>query len=226
MKLMLSVFTATGLLLAAPAVAGPVVVELYQSQGCSSCPPAIANVNALAARDDVLPLMFAVTYWDRLGWKDVFAQPAFTARQWDYAKGLGNANVWTPQVVVNGTATVIGSRKPELDSLIAKAAARQSAGPVVTISGSTVSVAAGTGAKAADVWLVHYDPRTLTVAIKAGENGGRTLPHRNVVTGLTRIGRWTGTPLTLEVRATPEGQRAAVLLQNGVGGAIIAAARD
>ncbi|MGL4543678.1 MAG: DUF1223 domain-containing protein, partial [Polymorphobacter sp.] len=84
-----------------PAAAPLVVVELFQSQGCSSCPPANANVNALiAARPDVLALSYGVTYWDQLGWKDGFATPANTQRQWDYAKGLGHANVWTPQVVV------------------------------------------------------------------------------------------------------------------------------
>ena len=78
---------------AAPAWSGPAVVELFQSQGCSSCPPASANLNALAGRDDVLALSFAVTYWDRLGWKDTFASPGFTARQWDYARGLHHDNV-------------------------------------------------------------------------------------------------------------------------------------
>ena len=87
---------------ALPALASPTVVELYQSQGCSSCPPAIANINALASDPQLLVLDFAVTYWDRLGWKDTFARPEYTQRQWDYAHGLKHHNVYTPQVVVAG----------------------------------------------------------------------------------------------------------------------------
>src|SRR5215475_12069949 len=79
-----------------------VVVELFESQGCSSCPPANANVNALSTRDDLLTLIYGVTYWDQLGWKDTFARHEFTRRQYDYARGLGNENVYTPQVVLNG----------------------------------------------------------------------------------------------------------------------------
>src|SRR5580693_943584 len=89
-------------------LAHPVVVELFQSQGCSSCPPANANVMAIADRPDVLALSFGVTYWDSLGWKDTFASPKFTARQWDYAHGLGHSNVFTPQVVINGRRDGVG----------------------------------------------------------------------------------------------------------------------
>ena len=84
------------------------VVEEFQSQGCSSCPPATANVNALAARPEVLALSYAVTYWDQLGWKDTFAAPAFTQRQWDYAHYAGRGNVATPQVIVNGRSAIVG----------------------------------------------------------------------------------------------------------------------
>ena len=111
------------------------VVELFQSQGCSSCPPANANVNVLAARPDVLALSFAVTYWDGLGWKDIFAQPAFTARQWDYARAFGNQQVWTPQVVVNGRATVVGNKLAPLEALIA-GHDRGISGPALGLSGN------------------------------------------------------------------------------------------
>ena len=87
----------------------PIVVELFQSQGCSSCPPANANVNALSARADVLALSFAVTYWDRLGWKDTFAKPQFTERQWQYARAMRQQDVYTPQVVVNGRVEGVGA---------------------------------------------------------------------------------------------------------------------
>ncbi|MGL4314509.1 MAG: DUF1223 domain-containing protein, partial [Sphingomonas sp.] len=88
--------------------AHPTVIELYQSQGCSSCPPADKVVNRIADRPDVIALSFAVTYWDDLGWKDTFASPAFTARQWDYAHAAGRSVVATPQVIVNGKQPVLG----------------------------------------------------------------------------------------------------------------------
>ena len=92
----------------------PVVIELFQSQGCSSCPPAAANVAALADRPDVLALSFQVTYWDQLGWKDTFAEPRYTARQWDYAHAFHHDNVFTPQVVINGRASGVGVDPHEL----------------------------------------------------------------------------------------------------------------
>ena len=101
--------------------AAPVVIEEFQSQGCSSCPPANANVNALAERPEVLALSFAVTYWDALGWKDTFASPAFTQRQWDYAHHAGRANVATPQVIVNGGPTINGGDLGELERVAGKA---------------------------------------------------------------------------------------------------------
>lgn len=200
------------------------VVELFQSQGCSSCPPANANVNALtASRPDVLALSYAVTYWDQLGWKDRFASAANTQRQWDYAKGLRHDNVWTPQVVVNGRADITGTRTAPLASLIA--ATPRVAGPALTVAGGTVSIAAAKTAVPADVWLVRYDPRTQEVAVKAGENGGRTLPHRNIVRDLTRLGRWSGAAASFKLPPAPAGLATAILVQAPQGGPILAAAR-
>src|ERR1700744_2992761 len=113
-----------------PAWAAPTVVELFQSQGCSSCPPAIANVNALADRPDILALSFSVTYWDYLGWKDTFAQPVFTQRQRDYARNLPGG-VYTPEVVINGRTPIVGIKRDELAGAVARAAPLQ--GPAVTI---------------------------------------------------------------------------------------------
>lgn len=203
--------------------AHPAVVELFQSQGCSSCPPANANVLALADRPDVLALSFQVTYWDQLGWKDTFASPQFTARQWDYAHGLRHAQVFTPQVIVNGRADVVGAKHGEIEQLIARAD-RGPGGPEVTVSGEHATVSGPGGP--AEVWLVRYDPNIVQVSIKRGENGGRTLPHKNVVRELVRLGRWTGKPQTYALpRATRVELRSAVLLQAGVGGPILAAAR-
>lgn len=203
--------------------AHPVVVELYQSQGCSSCPPAIKVVNRLADRADVIPLTFAVTYWDQLGWKDSFATPAFTARQWDYAHTAGRSQVATPQVIVNGRDAVLGSREGELNQAIARNVNK--AGPEIDVDGNQVTVGAGKGPVqgGATVWVVRYDPRTIDVAINAGENGGRTIPHRNVVRDLTRLGQWQGKSASFTLPSAPAGLATAVLVQQGKGGPIVAA---
>jgi len=202
-----------------------VVVERFQSQGCSSCPPAQDNLNALADRPDVLALSFAVTYWDYLGWKDRFVSPKFTARQWDYAHRNGFGQVATPQAWINGRTTINGGNRRELETAIASA--RGGAGPSLALSGNKLTIGAGQAPTGrADVWLVRYDPRTVHVAIRAGENGGRTLPHRDIVRELVRIGRWTGAPLTLAVSSSSaNGLKSAVLVQGVSGGSIIAALR-
>ncbi len=226
-----SIATAAFGALAACAPAGaadadhPIVVELFQSQGCSSCPPANANLNAIAGRPDVLALSFAVTYWDRLGWKDTFAHPRFTERQWDYAKAGGRGNVSTPQMIVNGRGVLIGHSPPQVAAFIRKFD-RGSSGPAIATSGSKITVAGAKAVKPATVWLVRYDPRTRNVPIRAGENGGRTLPHRNIVRLLVRLGSWTGASASLAVPASPDpALRSAVIVQQGRGGPIIAARR-
>jgi hypothetical protein len=199
------------------------VVELFQSQGCSSCPPANANVMALSDRPDLLTLRFGVTYWDQLGWKDTFASPRYTDRQWDYAHAFHRQQVFTPQVVVNGRADVVGQDRGELEALIRREAA--TAGPAIQIGKNDVAVGAGSGM--AQVWLVRFDPRIVQVPIARGENGGVTLPHRNVVKELVKLGGWDGKPATYPLPAATDGVlRDAVLVQAGPGGAILAAARN
>ena len=207
---------------AAVDTANPTVVELYQSQGCSSCPPADAVLNALADRSDVLALSFAVTYWDQLGWKDTFADPAFTQRQWDYARASGRTYVATPQMVINGSGVVTGGDPAQVDAAIRRGG-RPATGPAIDRAGGALAI--GTGKGSATVWLVRYDPRTIAVPIRAGENGGRTIAHRNVVRQLVQLGQWTGAPLRLALPAAPAGLSSAVLLQQGRGGAIIASRR-
>ena len=202
--------------------AHPVVIELFQSQGCSSCPPANANVMALADRPDLLVLSFGVTYWDQLGWKDRFARPEYTRRQYDYRGGLGHDNVWTPQTVINGRVDVTGVRAAELKQAVV-AGDRGERGPAVTASSSRISVSAGMGP--ADIWLVRYDPRIVQVPIRAGENGGRTLPHRNVVHSLVRLGGCTGSAADWPRPAPAAGLSDAVLVQRPDGGQIVAALR-
>ena len=141
--------------------AHPAVIELYQSQGCSSCPPALAVLDRVADRPDVLALNFAVTYWDQLGWKDIYARPEYTARQWAYSRAQGRGNVQTPQLIVNGRAAVLGSRQPEVEAAIAKFA--RPTGPDIAVKGANITVAAGKAAKPATVWLVAYDPRNVAV---------------------------------------------------------------
>ena len=198
----------------------PTVIELFQSQGCSSCPPANAALAAYADRADWLALTFAVTYWDRLGWKDTFAKPEFTERQYAYAR-LGGT--YTPEVVVNGRAAGVGAEVSEVESLARKA--ERSAGPEVRIEGGEVALGAGKAPSGgADVWLALYDPRTLEVAVPRGENAGRRLGHRNVVRRLVRLGIWNGEAETLALPSS-EGLARAVLVQTRGGGPILAAAK-
>lgn len=201
----------------------PVVVELFQSQGCSSCPPANANVNALADRPDVLALSFAVTYWDQLGWQDTFGSPRWTARQWEYARAAGRGQVATPQVIVNGGPTIVGSNQAQLDALLAKQGPARG-GPDISEDAGRVRLAAATASAPATVWLVRYDPRSQDVPIQAGENGGRTLPHRDIVRELVRLGDWNGSAVDYSLPAAGgAGLNSAVLVQQGEGGPIIAA---
>jgi hypothetical protein len=202
--------------------AGPVVVELFTSQGCSSCPPANANLAAIANRSDILALSFAVTYWDQLGWKDTFAQDKFTQRQYTYARTFGRSGPFTPQIVVNGVTDGTGIDRAELEKLISRAP--RPAGPMLNLRDGQVKIAAApeTTAKS-DIWLVYYDPRTVNVPIQAGENNGTTLPHRNVVKELKRLGTWRGLALSLAVPPTPAGLSRAILVQAIDGGPILAA---
>lgn len=203
---------------------GLTVVELFQSQGCSSCPPANANLNAIADRPDVLALSFSVTYWDRLGWPDTFAHPAFTVRQWEYARAGGRTNVSTPQMIVNGRGVLIGHRRGEVETFLRRFGGASS-GPLLSFAGGSVSISSGRPSKPANVWLIRYDPRTHQVPIRAGENGGRTLPHKNIVREIYLLGKWTGKPARFGLPRARGPYRSAVLVQDGPGGAILSARR-
>ncbi len=202
----------------------PVVVELFQSQGCSSCPPANAYLNILADRSDILTLSFAVTYWDQLGWKDTFGSSQYAARQRDYAKS-GTGEVATPEFIVDGSTAVLGSSRRELDTAIARAKASRG-GPDISFSAKGVRVAAAPGKTSADVLLVRYDPRSRDVPIQAGENNGRTLPHRHIVRQLARLGSWDGSASEyLLPKPNEAGLATVVLVQRGKGGPILSAAK-
>jgi hypothetical protein len=201
----------------------PVVVEIFQSQGCSSCPPANANINAIADKPNILALSFSVTYWDNLGWKDRFAQPAFTDRQWDYARHAKRDNVYTPQVIVNGSKAIVGNVRSELDRAIS-AAGRPTGGPAISVDGSKIAI--GPDASGSTVWFVRYDPKSRNVPIRAGENNGRTLPHRHIVTALIKLGVTGKAETRFAIPASgAAGLSSAILVQRPSGGAIVAARR-
>lgn len=203
----------------------PTVVELFQSQGCSSCPPAGEVFNELAGRADLLPLSFAVTYWDRLGWEDTFAQPAFTQRQWDYARAGKVGEVWTPQIIINGRASLVGDSRDDL-LMALEENDRGTSGPAINRSAEKVTIGAAPTKKTAIVWLVQYDPRLHKISVRAGENRGKTLPHRNVVRLLQRLGVWRGKEVSFDLPEPKDAAyESAVLVQEGRGGPIIAAAR-
>ncbi|WP_158545089.1 DUF1223 domain-containing protein [Dyella monticola] len=206
----------------AAAQQSPVVVELFQSQGCSSCPPAEANLNAIATAPGVLALSFGVTYWDQLGWKDTFATDAYTQRQWDYAHHRRRNTVWTPQVYINGRTDLVGTDRSQLLEAIGNA---QRSGPAIDWSGQSITIEASTKSSgAADVWLVRYDPRTLQVPIGGGENSGRTLAQRNVVRELIHLGTWNGDSVTFSLPASSSHElKTAALVQEQEGGPILGA---
>ncbi|MBV8473986.1 MAG: DUF1223 domain-containing protein [Hyphomicrobiales bacterium] len=204
----------------------PVVIELFESQGCSSCPPANANLIRFAERKDALALTFAVDYWDNLGWKDTFARPEFTARQWAYAKALRHSEVFTPQIVVNGRLDGTGLEDGEMAGLASRAD-RGASGPELTFEAGAVRIAAGSAPpQGADVWLALYQPGVVEAAVRRGENAGRTLPHVNVVRQIVRLGKWSGEAERLPLPAAAPELAQAVLVQAADAGPILAAASD
>lgn len=211
---------------AVPADADPLtVVELFTSQGCSSCPPANANLIALSQQPGVLALSFSVTYWDRLGWKDTFAKQDFTDRQVVYEAPLNQFGPYTPQMVVNGRTTAVGNRIGEMEALIAGAPPLD--GPAITIRDGLLGIAQGIGPEqGADIWRVTYDPQTIDVAVGRGENTGRTLAHTHVMHDLKNLGTWRGGEIKLPLAPTPTGLRTAILVQKKNGGPILSAATN
>lgn len=206
------------------AAAKPVtVVELFTSQGCSSCPPANANLIKVKDKPGVLALSFNVTYWDYLGWKDTFGKKEFTERQVTYEAPLGRDGPFTPQMVVNGRADTVGNRLSDIEQLIAGDTPIN--GPALSLESGSVRIGgAAQPDRPADVWLVRYHAGVEQVPVKRGENGGHTLAHANVVRSLEKLGTWTGKDTTLTVPPATGGLATAVLVQAPHGGPILAAA--
>jgi hypothetical protein len=204
----------------------PVVVELFTSQGCSSCPPADANLIRLMARPDVLALSFGVTYWNDLGWDDTFSQPIFTDRQFAYERKLGHESAFTPQMVIDGTRDTVGHDLGEIEQLIAKAATEAANGPAIDVADGKLTIGvAATPAPPADIWVVEYAPEIAEVPVARGENRRRVLRIGHPVRSLTHLGQWSGAAITLALPASEPGREQAVLLQAKDGGPILGAAR-
>lgn len=209
---------------AAGATERPVVVELFTSQGCSSCPPANAYLNDLAReRTDVLPLAFHVTYWDRLGWKDPFSLSEATSRQDRYGHRFGDGS-YTPEIVVDGASSHVGSYREEVGAAIDAAKHHDATAASLSVAkesdGLSVNVGAGQGR--GRVLLIGFD-HAHTTPIRRGENSGRTFQEANVVRSIRSIGDWQGPPLNLREKL-PEGEDVAVVLE-APDGRIVGAAR-
>jgi len=221
----------------APSTAVPIraVLELFTSQGCSSCPPADALLREFAEDPTILTLSLPVDYWDYLGWKDTFASPRNTERQRAYAKARGDGAIYTPQVVVNGTLHVNGAQKAEIKNAI-DLTSNNVATPRVPIhfwqENNTLNIVIdgtepGRVVTEATVWFGLVQPEG-KVTIEKGENAGNTLTYTNIVRELTPIGLWKGQSLLIQIpRAAviqASTQRSVVLIQEGKAGPIIGAA--
>ena len=197
----------------------PIVIELYQSQGCSSCPPANALLNSVSDRNDLLTLSFAVTYWDDLGWKDRFAKPEFTHRQYEYASGPIHAQVATPSMIINGRSVITGLDRQEFDRAVKNQPDLN--GPELKAENGHLYIAPNRKVTQAQIWWVSYTPGQIDMAIGSGENAGRTLPQRHIVRTLKRLGTYTGKVFDVNLPSPDKGEAAAILLQAGKGGPIL-----
>lgn len=213
------------------------VVELFTSQGCSSCPAADAFLGELAKRDDVIALSQHVAYWDYIGWKDPFALSEATDRQRDYQRLFSLRYVYTPQMVINGVEQEVGSSRRQVLAKIEKAKAHAQVpiglgpgakGGVKIQIGGAPDAEAFKSDKDAVVWLIVFDKRHET-KIPRGENGGRTLANFNVVRRIERIGDWKGEAATMWARTPRKGEpgsdACAIVVQSTKSGRILGAAQ-
>jgi hypothetical protein len=201
------------------------VVELFTSQGCSSCPPADKIIGELAKDPSVIALSMPIDYWDYLGWKDTLADARFSARQKAYSRMRGDRDVYTPQVVINGSMHVIGSDRAGIEGAIddtTKTGSAMSVPVTMSIIGKqiTVSVAASQAPSAAhgEVWICSIS-KAVPIAIGRGENSGREITYHNVVRNLLKVGDWNGSSdswsVPLENVAREGVDAAAVYVQDG-----------
>ncbi|MGA9010531.1 MAG: DUF1223 domain-containing protein [Xanthobacteraceae bacterium] len=200
------------------------LIELFTSQGCSSCPPADKLVGELSADPSLVALSMPIDYWDYLGWKDTLANPAHSARQRAYAHLRGDRQVYTPQIVVNGATHVLGSDRSAVDRAIAQTDQKpgvMSLPVLISMGGSGLDVqvdSAKTDHASGEVWMCPL-MKAVQVSIERGENHGRTVTYHNVVRSWVKLGDWTGTKINWNVPLSEieasEGDAAAVLVQEG-----------
>jgi hypothetical protein len=211
------------------------VVELFTSQGCSSCPNADAVLGRLAERDDVIALSLSIDYWDYLGWKDTLASPKFSERQRAYASARGDGAIYTPQAIVNGLVHVNGADEGLIGRSIENTGKTMASSLVpVRLSESKERLVVEAGpaqmgaqGKEATLWLAVIAAH-VTVPISRGENQGKTVTYNNVVRDLMPIGMWNGKPMTVQLERHsfmhPGADRCAAFLQQGRAGPIVGAA--
>lgn len=207
---------------------GPVVVELFTSQGCSNCPPVDALLGELAMQGDVIALGLHVDYWDYIGWPDEFANPAFTARQHGYARASGSTVVYTPQLVINGTSRVVGNQPMNVFSEIMTEA--ETVDPVrLDVSAAEggfevrFQLAGGVPEAGMVVQLVSYTPHQ-RVVIGRGENANRVIDYYNIVRSWDVVAEWDGmSPLAMTVLPQADLPHVVIVQEAGFG-AILGAA--
>jgi hypothetical protein len=212
------------------------VVELFTSQGCSSCPPADRILTELAKKGETLALGWHVDYWDYLGWKDTFGSPAFTQRQRGYARTLQESQIYTPQAVINGRVHVVGSDREAIAGALTRLSAKGEGLTVpvaATSDGKTlkVHVAAVPDAADATLWMVYFTDE-VAVDVLRGENAGKKIVYSNIVRAVEMIGMVKDQNLQTEFRISDLSGRGydscALVLQksgpNGAPGAIVGAA--
>jgi len=203
-----------------PAHADPrAVVELFTSQGCSSCPPADKIIGELAKDPDVIALSMPIDYWDYLGWKDTLADSRFTARQRAYSRMRGDRDVYTPQVIVNGTAQVIGSDRSSIEQAIHDTERNgvMSVPVSLTLAGKEIKVSVAASKVPSimhgEVWICSIS-KAVPISIGRGENRGQEITYHNVVRNILKVGDWNGSPASWSVPLEN-------LIREGVDGAVV-----
>jgi hypothetical protein len=220
------ILSSSGCLAGGQLAASPVVVELFTSQGCSSCPPADALLGELARRPDIIALAFHVDYWDSSSWYDHFSLPDATQRQRRYVEALRLSTAFTPQMIVNGRASYVGSDKGKI---LAALSGPLDAAPIqleIADGDLTVQLPQASDHRRFDVNLVAYLTEAST-PVKGGENSGRSLHEFNIVRRLSRLGSWEGQAKRFSVPLSalpPDADRLAIIVQLPNQGHIVAAA--
>lgn len=215
----------------ASAATAPVLVELFTSQGCSSCPPADRLAGSLANQPGVMVVSLNVDYWDYLGWRDTLAKPEHTKRQMDYAHQRGDNDVYTPQMIINGADHVVGSNQAAVESAIANARRNSQAASLkisATQSAITLSLPSGALGHDATLWVMSVAP-AVDVKIERGENSGKSITYHNVVRQLANVGSWksAASSVTLARKGILSGdcQNCIAVLQKGNIGQVLGFAK-